>query len=420
MREDVFTCAQANRFIGSILLPEVIELVLPEAEAVTENSFSSLYEALRAAAEGNLVAREMAAMNVRTDMIERTSKSAEYTLVPLETNGQGETMQFGQTTKQVYGNTLLYSNDDPVMNQRFAAETRNGFRIENLNRQGLLDEFSFVAISEAENKAEAGFFTDTMSCVIQVTTVKDGQLTLESAFVAGIAAPGQSEHFTTTVVAMAAKLGADYSGKTPAEIINTPLLIHNSLLPHGVLDLVALYDEQAGGTFFGEAKPVQDYELYSAQCLERQKTFEPRVQEVVEKLIAEAHLIKAPEAATKRLNQLSGASMVERAVEDVKINPMVFGTVAARHVEMARLHAENGNVQDAQKSVQSAKKTETSSSCPTGAKLGADSESGSDNDTIGESKSSGKKIRMKCPFCGDPDQEGVECSPNQQIGRAHV
>lgn len=413
--EDRFTSAQANRFIGGIAVSA--EVIAPIVTAETVSTFESIAGALQAAYEGNPLAREMIAMNVRTDVIERTSKSATITEVPLSINEDDEIMQFGQSFMQVQENTLRYASEHPVMRARHEANTRNAFRLTNLHRQGYMEDYSLVVFERAENLPEAGFFVDTMSVSIQVTTAKDGGLTTESAFVAGIAAPGKPQHDAETIAELGAKLAVDYSGKTPAEIIDTPLLIHNSLLPNGVLNLVAMYDEAAGGTFFGEDKPVQDYIAHREACLARQATFEPRVQKIVDQLIAEAPMLKTPEDASRRLGRLCGASMIERAVTDTNINPQVFGNVAARHIEMGRLHAANGNVGEAEKSIKFAKQNDKSSSCPSSLKTSASS-SESQDDT--SEKGSGKLEKMTCPFCKDPNQSGDPCSPNQHCRKCNA
>lgn len=259
MQEDLMVRYRAEAFIrsvGSLALHES----LPQ-----ENYSSSLMESLHLAQEGDQTARQMIETNVRTDVVERTIKTGHITSVQLELNEQGKIMQFGQTMESVYANSLRYTPEGSKMQPRNQAEARNGMRIENLNRQGLLEDYNFVVFSMAaddmshQEMKQSGFFTETMSCSIQVTTANNEGLTTQSAFVSGIDKHQSKRHDKSTVVSLADSLGVDYSQKSANEIIDTPILIHKSLMPNGVIDLVKHYDDFAGNTFFGEERPREDY-----------------------------------------------------------------------------------------------------------------------------------------------------------------
>lgn len=421
LAEDVFTRHQAARFIGRVALEPNVA-VTPDVSRV-----GSLHEALQRASAGDEIARQLITTNVRTDVVERTIKAGHIMTVGLEVDVQGKVWQHGQTMDSIQANTLTFASDQPAMRRRSEAEVRNSFRIENLNRQGLLTEYAFVVFSRAaddmtpEEMAEVGFFTDTMSCAIQLTTASESGLTMESAFVAGVSAPGQSRHDQSAVAGVITRLGIEMDSQSATKMLNTPLLIHKSLLPNGVVDLVRLYDEAAGGTFFGEAKPRQNYPAYRAVCSQREVGFAPKVADIVAELIAEAPFINSPVAATQRLHKLSEKYMVEQAVSDSSINPLVFGTIAAAHIEQARSHQELGRSDQAQSAMGKAQTTAKSSSCPTAVKLSAENaneEAGSEGD--GSKPATGKKERMTCPFCHDKNQSGDPCSPNQHCNNCNA
>jgi hypothetical protein len=118
----------------------------------------------------------MVETNVQTDVIERTIKTGHITEVELEVNDNGQIMQYGQTMMSVYANAFKITPKSSNMYGRTQAEIRNGFRLESANRQGLLEDYNFVVfslppddMSEMEMQ-NAGFFTDTMSVSIQVTS----------------------------------------------------------------------------------------------------------------------------------------------------------------------------------------------------------------------------------------------------------
>ena len=418
---DVFTRHQAARFIGRVALEPNVA-VAPEVSRV-----GSLHEALQRARAGDDTARQLITTNVRTDVVERTIKAGFIMAVALEVDSQGKVWQHGQTMDSIQANTLTYATDQPAMRRRSEAEVRNSFRIENLQRQGLLQDYALAVFSRAADDmtrpemAAAGFFTDTMSCAIQLTTASESGLTMESAFVAGVSAPGQNRHDQSAVAGVIAHLGIETDEMGATELLDTPLLIHKSLLPNGVVDLVMLYDEAAGGTWFGEAKPRQDYPAYRAVCRQREASFAPKVTAIVAELIAETPLITTPVEAIQRLHKLSEKHMVEQAVSDNSINPLVFGTIAAAHIEQARSYQELGQTAQAQSATGKAQTTAKSSSCPTAVKISAEGpgdEAGSEGD--GSKVSTGKKERMTCPFCHDKNQSGDPCSPNQHCNNCNA
>jgi hypothetical protein len=419
---DVFARHQADRFIGRIALGPTVTTT-PE----TAGQFGSLHEALPRAYTGDEIARQLITTNVRTDVIERTIKAGHIMTVDLEVDGNGKIWQHGQAMNSIQANTLAYASDQPTMRQRSEAEVRNSFRIENLLRQGLLEDNYFVVFSRAaddmtlDEMTDVGFFTDTMSCAIQLTTASTTGLSMESAFVAGVTGPGQDRHDQLTLAGVIKGLGLDIDSISATELLDMPLLIPKSLLPNGVIDLVQKYDMAAGGTFFGEAKPQQDYQTYGATCAAREASFAPKVAAIVADLIAEAPLITSPVLATQRLHKLSQKYMVEQAVVDNSINPLVFGGVAAAHIEQARSYQASGQTDQAQSATAKAQKTARSSSCPNAVTMSPEEMAEATSPEGAGSKSSGgKKERMTCPFCHDPNQSGDPCSPNQHCNNCNA
>lgn len=413
MPEDAFAAKRAEHFIenaGRIAVQEFVELDTSHEDDVRQGSYANLMEAIHAAKDGDHKARLMIETNVRTDVVERTIKTGHITSVDLELDEQGRIMQFGQTMQNIYANTLAATPSDCKMQPRNKAEALNGIRLEQLNRQGMLDDYNFVVfsmaaddMSEAEIK-KAGFFTDTMSVSVQVTTARDDGLVTETAFVSGKDNKTGQRHDKTTVKEVGRRLGVDFTDKTATEIIATPVLVHKSLMPNGVIDVVELYDECVGDAFFGEHRPKQDYKSYKQQCEFREKGFRAKVDSITNELIDEAHNIWSPKQATKKLHKISEKHMVEHAINDETIDALVFGEEAALHIEEARIAQKEGRNTDVARHLQVAEKTAKSSSCPSSAS--------SDEEESAPNKLK-KKERMTCPFCKDPNQYGDPCSPNQ-------
>jgi hypothetical protein len=401
MPEDLFTRRRAARFIGACAVSSGTEFT-PESFRPIE----SLHDAVQLAAEGDPTARKMVETNVRTDVIERTIKTGHVIKVNLMVNEAGEILQYGQSMESVQANSLRFAADNWQMRERTEAEATNSFRIQDLHRAGLLQDNYFVVLSRAadnmttEDMKKTGFFTETMSCAMQLTTSEGDGLSTESAFVSGVRREGQPRHDAETVVELGRRLGVDLSDKSAAEIIDTPLLVPKSLLPNGAIDLVRLYDEAAGGTFFGEARPRENYMDYREKCLERELTFEPKVATITDELISEAQLIADRVQATRRLHKLSEKHMVEQAAFDDSIDARVFGDEAAGHIHAARAHYRRGDYEQALSSVGRAKETAVSSSCPAGVMAGnGESEDGQNNKPGSDQDC--EFISKKCPMCGE-------------------
>ncbi|HET8708996.1 MAG TPA: hypothetical protein VFL85_01810 [Candidatus Saccharimonadales bacterium] len=397
---------EARRFIGAVALGDAII-----SDEVRQAAPWTLMDAIRGAAAGSDEGMKMTTANVRTDVIERTLKAGHIVEVPMEINADGEIMQYGQTAADIQANSLRFACDDARMRARTEAETRNMFRMNEALRQGLLDEYNFVVFSRAaddmsETDAQkAGFFTDTMSCAIQVTSCENGAMQVESAFVAGKKTWDGPRHDAVTIAKLGAELGTDLSYESATDLVDTPLLIHKSLMPNGVVDVVKLYDDCAGGAFFGQDKPRQNYLAYLQKCREREASFGPRIQAITKQLIDRADSIKTPQDACAWLNKLSQKEMLEHSITDDSIDARVFGIDAAYRIEHARFYYAQGDLQRVQQLTRQAKSLARSSSCPGGVSGGTST--GPENTGEGESDGTSSSNELKdcefiskeCPKC---------------------
>ncbi len=389
LEPDVEARQRAARLIGAAALGVAAGTV--ELSSI-ERPIESLRDAIQAAAEGDPVARRMVETNVATDVIERTIKTGHVMRkTPLVMTREGKIMQHGQTMDSIQANSLRFAADHPIMRARTEAEVRNTFSIEQLWGQSMFDTHNFVVFSLAEDLPEAGFFTDTMSISIQVTSKQGTGLALEAAFVSGIASLGAERHDFDTIVRLGKMLGVNYEGKSPAEIIDTPLLIPSDVMKHGVIDLVRMYDAAAGGMFFGEHKTPRNYAEYLALCHEREDSFAPQVQSITNELIGASAQLHNPMDAVRLLHDLSEIHMVDRAIVDSSIESRVFGREASYHIEQARVAYESGDAELVSKFRERAIATADSASCPSSMKSAENKKIGDDADCDFVSK--------KCPIC---------------------
>lgn len=398
MAEDESARCRAARFIGACAV-ENTEIHIEAAE--TTRPIESLYDAIHKAKEGDKTAQNLVRTNVRTDVIERTIKSGHVMKVDLHVNEAGKIQQHGQSMESVQANSLRFAANNWQMRERTEAETTNSFRIEQLYHSGTLEEYSFVVFSCAadnmshEAMEQAGFFTETMSCAIQVTAAEEDRLTTETAFVAGIKQSGAERTDIATVIAIAEKLGVNLHGKSATEILNTPLLVPNVLIQNGAIDMVRLWDECGGDTFFGEVREKQDYLQYRNQCEERERMLQPKVELIVQELINEAPFISDRVEATKRLHKISGKHMVQQAIFDTSIDLRVFGSVSAAQIMEARQYFEQGDHERGLNKMNAAIKNDQSSSCPGG----ASGESSRTDNKNAEGENSCTFVSKKCPHC---------------------
>jgi hypothetical protein len=402
---DVENRRQAKRFIGRVAINEGDSAA---HETLAVKPIESLYQAIHEAADGKPEARKMVETNVRTDVIERTMKSGHVMKVDLMEDEAGNIQQHGQSMESVQANSLKFAATSWQMKERVEAETTNLFRIKHQYERGILEDYCFVVFSRAadnmseEAMDEAGFFTETMTCAIQVTTAEKGKLTTESAFVAGVKKPGEGRHDKETLRGVVNELGVELSDETATGTVGTPFLIHKSKLKNGVIDLVQLWDKhvpkdhQDEEIFFGEAKPRQDYLEHLKVCRDREERFEPKVQKITNRLIQVKNTIKTKVAAVKRLHEISGSEMIEQALGDSDIDPRVFGPVAAAEIYEARLALDQGRYEEVIAHINVAKANDRSSSCP-GAGTGGEESKENNHQSSSETCTYTSK---ECPMCG--------------------
>ncbi len=404
--EDLAVRQKAASFIGAVATGawNVEAHTADTEEALQTQPIESLHDGIHLAAEGDVAAYKMIEMNAITDFVERIIKSGNINKINMMADAAGAIQQHGQTLESVQANSLRYASKGRQMRARVEAETRNAFRLSHYYNQGTLNEYNLVTFSRVpddmsdSDMRKAGFFLDTMSCSIQVTSAAGNQLATELGFVAGVGQRGAARHDGTAITDLVSQFGLNVAGMSATELLDSPLLIHKSLMPDGVLDLVRRYDAAAGGTFFGENKPPQDYYAYRDMCAAREASFKPTIDKIVAELIAEAPTITSRTMATERLNKISGKQAIHLAAENMSINPDVFGTESSARIEIARWHLEKGNRELAAREILEAVKTDRSNSCPSGSSDSKDGpESGSNTNT--EEDGDCEFTSLECPEC---------------------
>lgn len=387
--EDELIRRRAAHFIGRVAAGVWLEDGDDRERAATteaQNPVASLFDALRLAYGGDTQGYDKVRADVSSDYVERAIKSGHVTESRQSVDESGVVIQFGQTDESIQANSLRYASDHPKIRLRSEAETRNMFRRRNAYHEGLLGEYYEVVFSRAaddmsiDEMVEANFFVNTMSCSFQATTLEDDSNTVlvtESAFVSGVLHPenGPSSHDdrhdAATIQNMLHNLGVEDVDVSATALLDTPLLIHKSLMPNGVIDLVKMYDDAAGGTFFGEARPRQDYLAYRRKCAKREASFRPTIDKITHQLIADTPHIHTRLQACERLDRISERCLTHAAVIDVSIDPRVLGKTASAHVMSARHFYMVGDYRRADQETRRAVSTARSGSCPSSKRGGS-------------------------------------------------
>ncbi len=354
---------------GKIALSGVMNQEKPSEKPRYQN----IHEAILGAARGEREAIKMLTSNVAKDLFERIAKAGFVIESRATIDENGTIVQHGQTDEQIQLNTLVYLGKNKAMLPRYMAETRNKFRTKHAILNGQLQDYWLVVISRCEDGKsdkeldEDGFFSVTKSTSVQATTQEGNEAIIQSAFVAGVKDDNSARHDYESVKKFGELAGVPLDGSA-AQTIDTPMLIHKSLMPNGIVDVVEWLDNGSGGLFFGQDVPRQDYAEFRLECKKREEEMRPTVDNIVRKIISLAHTVHTPVEASQLLGKVVGAHMAKAAVKDERIDPRVFGTESAHYISYARVQLAAGNYEQAQRATELAVAKEKSSSCPGGAK----------------------------------------------------
>lgn len=373
---------------------------------------------IQEAAMGSEPARHVIEMNAMTDVSERLFKTAHQNKVCLKIVDK-HLQQNGRKLVDIHRHSLENLVLTPEMLRRTKQEMHNALLFDELYGLGMLKTHNAVVFSPTptamplEEKRKYNFFMDTESCSIQMLSVEGEQANFETAFVAGKATPGSPRHDLQAIQKLAERYGVRVDAADGTDMLQYVMLIPKEELPHGVVDMVRRYDDAAGGTFYGEAKPVQDYVQYVEVCEARNRGFQGIVDKITNQLIGEAAGFKTPLDAVMRLDELSERYSLDLAQTDKTINAAVFGEVAAGHLLAARHYQEIGEIEMANASMLEAKRTAVSGSCPLFKNMEM-SGGGEGGDDGASSEGEGKKKWMHCPNCnarvfGDPCARVLSC-----------
>lgn len=378
-----------------------------EASSLADTTVT-LKEAAQRAKRGDREAWDLVKTNVGTDYMERTYKTKNVIRVVLTTDENGKLMQHGQTMEDVNINTLEHLKSD-ALKKRGKIEAHNAVRQQYCYERGMLKDnailtwstvFDEITRKEAE---DLGYFTENMSCAAQLLTEENDEVVLYSAFVAGADSTDGERFDFDAIVAASAEFALDYTGMSSNEILAQPGLISKDLLPDLILTAVEKYDNHTPGPhkrFFGRIhQGERDYRGHMLECQRRERQAAHHVDQVARELIESSDTFICATDATTLLDALNDKVLKKNIVYDTTIESNVLGITAQQFVEEARLYAESGNQEAAERAQAKVEQYGKSSSCP---KDPSSKTEASNSDTelqADRNNSDSKKRWMSCPFC---------------------
>ena len=364
LAHETFVQRKHAHWIGSLALENTVE-----SPSTSERQTTALLDLIEKARSGDEQALASIRMNAHTTVIETLLKTGNITRITAELDEYGNLQQHGHTYDAIHRNAWKAMRDkSPVARKRSEIEALNWHRTEAAIRAGLLENNWFVVFSSpSDNESIAelkrqGNFVHTMTSVFQATTIEDGGVKTESAFVAGmeavqedpqlsdqmnnarIADAAANRYDITTIRALYMHWGIESAEHLDAEaLLATPLLIPKQMMPSGVASVVELYDSMRGDTFFGLRQPSKPYETYADECAARAETYNDITAKVVRDLLANADRYNTPADAVQAMYELVKTHTVERAVRDHSIDATVFGAKAAPLIYQARMAYDDGD-----------------------------------------------------------------------------
>jgi hypothetical protein len=342
------------RWLGALSMEQTVEAESAQQEQMT------LVELIEKAQSGDPEALAAVRLNAHTTVIETLLKTGNIMRIAAELDERGNLKQHNHTYDAIHRNAW-HAMKSHSPHARWCSETEalNWQRTEASIKSGALEDNWFMVFSSPSDTQSVaslkkrGYFVHTMTSVFQATTVENGSVKTESAFVAGMNAvsedPEQSTAINNDKIAAAARNRYDLDiirqiymdfGVAGAELMNaedllaTPLLIPKTLMPHGVASIVELYDRYAGNTFFGVKQPKQAYETYADVCMRRAEKYGDITDKVVSDLLKPGKMM--PAQAISKMYNLVKKHTLERAYRDDSIDASVFGAKAEKIIYQAR------------------------------------------------------------------------------------
>jgi|GEM_PF-1902685 len=381
----------------------------PDMPDTVHRSSLDLLRVAASGGEAGLEAFKALLVDAQTHVYEVYGGVGEGMSVQMDLDENGHAQWAGQTTEdRQYHVLTAYANQASSLRKAVHAEGLNGFRVEDLNSEGLLEGkivFDFSAMSsEATQKelSEWGFFLNSIACSIRGTRFIDSRCEVSSVFVAGVdqrqVVPRPSETDVQEIARQERALQLRFDLKVlrkmyvlfgvenatnmgATEILATPLIAPDTL---DVLDMVMLYDmlaaeevEDEAKTFFGSAalwqtlgSPEQltrkHYEQHMQQREERQFKYDVLCEEIVREQVRRQAIAQTPREAVELKRRVVLDLTVEHAARDSSIDAFRFGRLAGSLIEVARQKYAQGDIDGGDKLVDEAKTKAVDPSCPPG------------------------------------------------------
>lgn len=379
-----------TRFMGAVALASSVE-------RQQQTTTPSLMEAIDRTVYGESAEAEaLVDINVGTAVSEACFKKDHVTRIAMHLNQDGELVQFGQTMTQFQHNSLtLRPERHPKLEAVTRQEALNGHCIEDLAKQGFLEDYWFVVSSlvpqdvpEADlGEKGDGYFLHSLTYVNQATTQQGNEVITESAFSAGTDAPENASfetriakrHDIETISRVRQRLGL--KPITSTEEALEGILVHKSLMPNGVVDFMRMCDEEADVVLGRNV--LRDDTFYTnllAESIAKEESLADVKQAVKVDLLARAGAFQDPMEPIQLLWDLTKKHSVRSAKTNLYIDPRAFGAEAVAQVEESRYRYSIGDYIGAEMAIREALKSATITGCGGGSSKEKDA-NGNDTDS---------------------------------------
>lgn len=355
--------------------------------------------------------RSQVKLNTKKEVIERLYKAGRVSKTKLRYVPGVGIVQDGRALTEITANSHRFSPLEGEMKLRATYEQKNAEVFNQLALEGVLDTHDALVVSLASRNKKVikdyGVSEKYMTGSFQLMSKSGNDIKLDTALVAGKKTEFSECHDIDAIKQLAKYHGVPIDFDDPADLLDVVILVPKGELPNGVIDFVKQFDDFAGGTFFGQALPRQNYVSYAET--QQNQNFDDIVDKISSQLIKEAHLFAHPMQAIRRLGELADYHTVVYAVDNRAIDVAIFGMESALLIAQAREASATGDTSKAERLINKAHEKSTNSSCPVlkeGEKPGEDSGDG------GEEKS--EKKWMNCPHCkakvfDDPCAKVLSC-----------
>lgn len=333
-----------------------------ERSEIVQGSKATLAQSIELSKKGNEEAEARVDIAIATATSEAFFRRTHITRIKKTVNEVGEVVQFGLTTEQMHSDSVVHRPHRPQELKEFTKqEVRNGFREQELMRNGVLDDAwivvaSFVPKNMPEKLLDHrgdGYFTRTMTYSMQGTTKEGADIITKTIFDQGTAASEdasyeerQNKRFDLPAYQRVCEWLGVPVPRDELEALGSPLVISKKIMPNGMLDFWRWMDvaaDEIRGKYV--VRTIDEYVTREQLSREREASIVDVQAKIKKELLAVGGFTNDLQAV-ELLWELTRRHGYKAAARNDFIEPMVFGK-GARKLLVAKNFISLGQDDDA-------------------------------------------------------------------------